>query len=688
MHLRVRAAALIVSAITMLTVGAGGAGAITWSAPEPVVTAPPYSIPGVAAGVSCPSVHLCVAVDTYGDVLTSTAPSAGGWSRAKVLTGRLDFIGETSTRAFASVACPSVGLCVASDNHGDLVTSHDPTGGASAWRVERPRALHGTQAGALACPSTRLCVAALANGRLAVSTRPLGPAGAWSRVGLNRQHVTSSAISCPSRHLCVVSAAGGSVAVTLGRAGRPGRVQRAPGPRLQSLSCPTTALCVGLTQSSRVGFVRHPDRSGAQWKTTSARYASFALENSIDCLSAKLCLAGVTSPRDVLEVVVSTRPTGGAKTWVPVKTAPAPTELSLTMRALTCPSSRLCVGLDNQGEAFSSSRPSRHSQPWTVAGADGVSPLNAVACGSAAACVAVGNGIAVATADPAGPATSWREAPADVGNAVACPDANLCVASDASGDIATSGDPLAPTPSWTAGVVIPSGFEQCPRDISCSSQTVNHLACPSASLCLGFGVDSTPFGGPYSSSSTSPAAGAPAWTTDATPSFDGGAVACPAASLCVAVGRGTAGGGYIGTSTTPADGGSWTSAPVDARGATLTGIACPTTTLCEAVDDQGNLLSSTDPTSPATWVRTAIDPGHALAGVACGSAALCVAVDDRGTALQSTTPAGGAGTWSAASVISGDDLAQQPIQLLGAACPSAQLCLLTDSAGDVIVGRA
>jgi hypothetical protein len=142
---------------------------------------------------------------------------------------------------------------------------------------------------------------------------------------------------------------------------------------------------------------------------------------------------------------------------------------------------------------------------------------------------------------------------------------------------------------------------------------------------------------------------------------------------------------YIATTSTPGDGGSWRPAAVDAPGSTLTGVSCPSVGLCLAVDNEGNVLSSTDPTNPSTWSRALIDRGHALDGVACASSNMCVAFDDRGTALQSPTPTVPA-SWSAASLVSGLDVYGKPIALAAGSCPTNTLCVLTDSVGDTISG--
>src|SRR5437867_3855182 len=66
-----------------------------------------------------------------------------------------------------------------------------------------------------------------------------------------------------------------------------------------------------------------------------------------------------------------------------------------------------------------------------------------------------------------------------------------------------------------------------------------------------------------------------------------------------------------------------------------------------------------------------------LLDVACPSVSLCVAVDARGDAVTSTNPTGGAGFWTPAKI---DD--NEPLQAI--ACPSTGLCAAVDAKGNVV----
>jgi hypothetical protein len=126
-------------------------------------------------------------------------------------------------------------------------------------------------------------------------------------------------------------------------------------------------------------------------------------------------------------------------------------------------------------------------------------------------------------------------------------------------------------------------------------------------------------------------------------------------------------------------------------GNAINGIACPSLTLCVAVDDAGNVVTSTDPSGgAAAWSVASIDAGRSLNAVSCSSVSQCVAVDDAGNELNSINPAGGATAWTGAriGVPSGTPLGGPAIYPLEAiSCPAEAMCIAVDGAGNAYVGR-
>ena len=91
---------------------------------------------------------------------------------------------------------------------------------------------------------------------------------------------------------------------------------------------------------------------------------------------------------------------------------------------------------------------------------------------------------------------------------------------------------------------------------------------------------------------------------------------------------------------------------VDPNGGGIFNLACASSSACVAFDDNGSVLTSTNPsgggsswsTPSATSTRTGSPRSH------CPSAAVCVATDFAGNVLTSSTPPFNAASWSAPGI--------------------------------------
>jgi hypothetical protein len=154
------------------------------------------------SGVSCPSSGLCVAVDLDGDVVTSTNPTGGAtaWKVTHV----------DGTNELSGVSCPSSGLCVAVDQGGNVVTSTNPTAATPTWTVTKVESTD-WQYG-VSCPSSGLCVAVDSDGNVVTSTNPTGGATAWTVANVDgSSYNTLAGVSCVSSGLCVAVDDAGNV---------------------------------------------------------------------------------------------------------------------------------------------------------------------------------------------------------------------------------------------------------------------------------------------------------------------------------------------------------------------------------------------------------------------------------------------------------------------------------------------
>lgn len=158
-------------------------------------------------------------------------------------------------------------------------------------------------------------------------------------------------------------------------------------------------------------------------------------------------------------------------------------------------------------------------------------------------------------------------------------------------------------------------------------------------------------------------------------------VSCPSATLCVAVDSGSFGAGNVITSTNPTGGtGAWSVTHVAEHNPFgVPGVSCASAFLCVAASGGGDVVTSTDPTGgAAAWAVTNVETsGGTLGGASCPSAALCVVAGRNGNILTSTDPSGGTAAWTATHLAS----SASPI---GVSCPSVSFCVAVDLSGNVI----
>lgn len=126
---------------------------------HPCVAAAPG---GSLNSVSCPTPSLCVAVDSVGDVVTSTDPNG------RFSTWNSTFAGGAGS--VNGVSCPTTSLCVAVDDSGDVVTSTNPTGAASAWIVSNVDGSN--RESGVSCTGSDLCVAVDSHGDVLTTRAP------------------------------------------------------------------------------------------------------------------------------------------------------------------------------------------------------------------------------------------------------------------------------------------------------------------------------------------------------------------------------------------------------------------------------------------------------------------------------------------------------------------------------------
>lgn len=643
---------------------------LSWSSPT-LIDSEPGTLP-VLGGVSCPLTSLCVAVDSYGNVVSSTEPTnAGSWRVSR------SYVGRAGYRSLSAVSCASIDFCFASGG-GTFRNSSDPAGGAGAW------ASHNSVKGvprSVSCPSSGLCVG-VDGGDVWSSTEPRGDLLAWKVENVDEH--TMYGISCPTVSLCVAVDAEGDVLTSSEPTGGKAAWHAAavdPGHAIVRVSCASASLCVAGDQGGDVLSTTEPTGGTGAWHLAAVDPGHII--TGVSCYGS-LCV-GVDEAGDVL---ASADTTGGAGAWSVAHVD------AHTLNAVSCASESLCVATDSDGNVLSATHPTGPAGAWTLAHVDAMTapPLAAVSCATASLCLATDGGNVLTSTNPAGGAGAWRvekspEATASPELGLSCPSASLCVGAGESW-VSASTEPAAGAATWkeqTGWVVSPilnpeAEYFGPSGAVSCASQ----------SLCVADGDSFNDFNTLVTSAA--PAGGVAQWHeahiqgsgNKVSPPYVGDpilGVSCASTALCVAVDA----AGNVITSTDPASSEStWTVSPVDTH--PLYGISCPSVSLCVAVDGTGDVVSSTDPTGGSVaWTVSSIDPAYLLTAISCASTSLCVAVDDEGNVLTSSAPTGSADTWSVSNVDGGTTMSRG---LTAVSCPSEELCVAVDNAGYTVIGTA
>jgi hypothetical protein len=339
--------------------------------------------------------------------------------------------------------------------------------------------------------------------------------------------------------------------------------------------------------------------------------------------------------------------------------------------ALACLPAVICVWSCER--AFAAETPLSWSKPQSI---DGSAVVKGVSCPSTSLCVAVDNhGNVLTSTEPTAGSSAWKSTNLTESAgflSVSCPpSSSLCVAIDGAGNVWTSHEPTGGAGAWSSASLTVAGFGGGAN-----------VSCPSTALCIIAPDDETNLEASIVAwlyVATEPTGGSGAWTRTVGVDGFGHAVAdvgCASVSFCVGGGA----GGDVLVSETPAGaGGSWSHQNVDEEN-NIFAVSCPTTLLCAAGDISGNVVTSTNPVGIGTWQVAHVDGGNALFGISCPSASLCVAVDDQGNAITSTEPAAGPSAWAVTKIDEG---------LLNAvSCPSVALCVATDAGGNVLVATS
>jgi hypothetical protein len=308
------------------------------------------------------------------------------------------------------------------------------------------------------------------------------------------------------------------------------RLDRGP---LTALACPTRSLCVA-DSAGRLFVSTKPESRAPHW-TFVANFSTTALS----CPTARLCVA-IGSNGDVIS---STRP-AHRRSWLVAHVDSSPDYGNTggpVLTSISCPSRSLCVAVDYDGNAITSTNPAEGAAAWTLHqidngndyecyhyGATGpacIPGLVAVSCASTTRCVAIDWAGGILSSNNLTGTETWgggNQPASESYDALSCPSTGVCLLSalyvgqisalDNGADTATSSVNLEP------------------------SGDISGIWCRSIHLCLAAGLQNT--SAPASKTdlfeSINPTAATPVWKRAHTGYPSISAVSCPSAQLCFA----------------------------------------------------------------------------------------------------------------------------------------------------------
>jgi hypothetical protein len=359
--------AVLWATVGIMTVGFVGLSASTSEATTPSTPhgAAPKGISQLFAA-SCPTVTRCVAVGTATGSTssnpipgaTSTVNDGASWSKGTLQGGPNRVLDVSCATKKKCVGVGAAGSNPVAYTAGVVVTSN----GGVSWTGRLLAGVDGIL-GSVSCPSTTRCVA-----------------------------VGSTFGSQGEGSLAFVSSDGGA-------SWTPGTLPNGTG-GLNDVSCPSTNFCLAVgTSFPMSGAAAGPidaiysKDGGSTWTTTTSPGTGEV--SAISCANSRVCVA-VGSTTDISPgPSQSLFTTDGGATWSP---ATLPSGIGSLLN-VTCPSSRECIEVGTFGNPVTQDAPpaavySRDGgRSWSMVKLPGTkaSSVYAVACSTAARCVAVGS---------------------------------------------------------------------------------------------------------------------------------------------------------------------------------------------------------------------------------------------------------------------------------------------------------
>jgi hypothetical protein len=280
-----------------------------WTAPAPIDQTALNDTNAVITGLSCPRVSVCYAVDSAGNILSSTSRSAGA-------RGDWQVVANDRGNGLVAISCATAGFCLAVDEAGDAITLRNGNWGSPAFVDAR----NGTFT-SVSCPVTTFCMAADSGGNAFAYT---AASDTWQPFTVDTSGGLTG-VSCTGHGHCVAVDTGGGAYTYDGRSWSTA-VPVDVGHAFTAVSCASPSFCAAADDGGNGAIL-----TGGRWRIAAMGTTARALACPVD----GFCLA--------------TNASGGAVAYHNgAWSAATRIDGQRVINALSCPALTACTAADQQ----------------------------------------------------------------------------------------------------------------------------------------------------------------------------------------------------------------------------------------------------------------------------------------------------------------------------------------------------
>jgi hypothetical protein len=240
--------------------------AARWTAPVPIDQTARSASNAFITGLSCPRITVCYAVDSAGNILSSTSRSGGA-------RGAWHVVANDQGNGLVAISCPTAGFCLAVDKAGDAITLSN-----GSWRSPAYVDARSGTFTSVSCPVATFCMAADSGGNAFAYT---AASNTWQPFTVDTNGGGLTGVSCTGPGHCVAVDTGGG-AYTYDGSSWSAAVPLDVGHAFTAVSCPSPSFCAAADDGGNGAIL-----ADGGWKVAAMGTTASALACPVDgfCLA-------------------------------------------------------------------------------------------------------------------------------------------------------------------------------------------------------------------------------------------------------------------------------------------------------------------------------------------------------------------------------------------------------------------